>query len=250
MRVPVQDAPGNPDNRGFVVSHVGLNVDKWWDELKELDKEDQEFYAELASADGERALEVRGEGAPESRARFKPEMLVLEEEIQRFVERGFLPEDSRALVDDMVRMLELRGISLETMGLTRNALEARLIERLPSREQEGAVSRAFVQPQRARQVARQRLEERARAAGKQLLNELELKVTGRELVRRYPVYQSVNNLTVAIILINLAIQRHLGVGGRARDMLSIDELRRAHDEMDSIVDEAVLRVRGELGGGA
>ena len=41
MRVNRQQAPGHPDNRGIVVSHVGLNRDRHWDDFKTLDAEDQ-----------------------------------------------------------------------------------------------------------------------------------------------------------------------------------------------------------------
>src|SRR5690606_15663467 len=37
MRVVKQDAPGHPSNRGYVISHVGLNVERWWEELKDFD---------------------------------------------------------------------------------------------------------------------------------------------------------------------------------------------------------------------
>jgi hypothetical protein len=33
------------------VSHVGLNVDRWWEELKQLDADDQEFFDGLGSND-------------------------------------------------------------------------------------------------------------------------------------------------------------------------------------------------------
>ncbi|MEZ4652001.1 MAG: hypothetical protein R3E97_25005 [Candidatus Eisenbacteria bacterium] len=41
MRVIHQNKPDHPDNRGFVVSHVGLNNDEHWDDFRELDLEDQ-----------------------------------------------------------------------------------------------------------------------------------------------------------------------------------------------------------------
>jgi DNA repair protein RadD len=43
MRVNVHGSPGHPDNRGIVVSHVGLNLDRHWDDFKRLDVEDQQL---------------------------------------------------------------------------------------------------------------------------------------------------------------------------------------------------------------
>jgi len=43
MRVNRQQVPGHPDNRGIVVSHVGLNLDRHWDDFKTLDAEDQQL---------------------------------------------------------------------------------------------------------------------------------------------------------------------------------------------------------------
>ena len=51
MRVTSENSPGDTDNRGYVVSHVGLNVDRWWEELKQLDADDQEFFDGLGSND-------------------------------------------------------------------------------------------------------------------------------------------------------------------------------------------------------
>ena len=50
MRVIKQNAPGHPDNRGFVVSHIGLHIDRWWEDLRELDKDDQLFFEALANS--------------------------------------------------------------------------------------------------------------------------------------------------------------------------------------------------------
>ena len=43
MRVNRQQVPGHPDNRGIVVSHIGLNLDRHWDDFKTLDAEDQQL---------------------------------------------------------------------------------------------------------------------------------------------------------------------------------------------------------------
>ena len=47
MRTNQQDAPGAPDNRGVVVSHVGLNTERHWKDFKGLDEGDQQLFASL-----------------------------------------------------------------------------------------------------------------------------------------------------------------------------------------------------------
>ena len=50
MRVNVQNAPGHADNEGIIVSHVGLNIDRHWDDFKAIDRDDQEMVHELAGS--------------------------------------------------------------------------------------------------------------------------------------------------------------------------------------------------------
>ena len=98
MRVVRQDSPGDPDNRGFVVSHAGLNVDRWWKELRSFDSDDREFFESIA--DGQLSFvypsESLSNSEDEPRRTFRPEMRVLEEVIDHFVQERFLEEDSKA----------------------------------------------------------------------------------------------------------------------------------------------------------
>jgi len=47
MRVMRQGCPGNADNCGAVVSHVGLNTERHWQDFRLLDKSDQSLWAGL-----------------------------------------------------------------------------------------------------------------------------------------------------------------------------------------------------------
>lgn len=247
MRVTVENAPGHPDNRGYVVSHVGLNIDRWWDELRRLDEDDQMFFEQLTNA--ERSfLNPSDEEEVQRRRRFRPAMQVLEEVVERFVEVGFLEADSKALVDDVIQALQLRGVSFDTLGLSRRELEQRLLSGRAV-ERVGAVARSIVQPQKKRQEARKRLGERVRAGAKELLNELGLKVTGYELPRLFPEHQVSNNVAAAIILLNLEVQRFLGTSSEERDILSADELERAHEHIDELIDRAATMVHKKMGQG-
>jgi hypothetical protein len=250
MRVAKEGAPGDPDNRAYVVSHVGLNVDRWWDEVKQFDADDQLVFSELASS--ERAFQnelttTSGVG----RRRFRPAMEVLQDVVERFVEVAFLEEDANALADDVIQALALRGVSFDSLGLSREQVVRRILDqRRPGEFKEGSVQRSAVQPQRRRQEMRRRLDERVRSAAKELLSELNMSNAGRDLLPLLRKQRPANNLAAAIILVNLQVQDFLKAGTAERDLLSPEELQQAHDAMDSIVDAVADRVREQLRGGS
>jgi len=47
LRVVKEGMPNDPDNRAYVVSHVGLNNDTHWEDFRELDLDDQAFFDRL-----------------------------------------------------------------------------------------------------------------------------------------------------------------------------------------------------------
>jgi DNA repair protein RadD len=245
MRVVKQDSPGDPNNRGYVVSHVGLNIDRWWDELRLLDQDDQLFFEQMANAELEFLNPIDTDETSKRRL-FKAPMQVLDEVLERFVEVAFLEADARALVDDVISALEMRGVGFDTLGLSREELEQRLLTQV-RREKVGKVSQKTVQPQRRRQQARARLDERVRSGAKELLNELKLKNGGFQLPKLFPEYGATNNLGAAIILLNRQVQAFLGTGSKERDLLSEEELNRAYESMDDLVDSVAALVRKTKG---
>lgn len=244
MRVITQDKPFAPENRGFVVSHVGLNVDKWWKELQELDDDDKNFFGAIYG--GQREFYANQGDTPEvgKRRLFQPEMKVIKEQIDQVIEERFLKEESQLRVDDLISTLLLRGIDVEDLGMSREDLEVRLFNARVEQQVRKPHEPLPVQPQKARQVARRRLKERVLAAAKQLLNELSLPVSGFDLPRKFPGV-SVNNLTVAIVLLNTEVQLFLNVGKDERDLLSEDQLKRAHDSIDEIINRVAKKIRAK-----
>jgi DNA repair protein RadD len=251
MRVITENSPGHADNRGFVVSHIGLNVDRWWDELKSLDEDDQKFFEGLAVPQDTFMISGPTDlGSPpmltDKRRKFRPEMVVLEETIAHYVQESFLPEDATAVVDDLINAMALRGVDISSLGMTRGELEEKLKSTSPiETEKKGKVQEQPVQPQRARQVARQRLDERTRAGSKQLLNELRLTVTGFELPRAFPKTGSTNNISAAIVLLNTEVMEYLKAGPKERDLLTLEQLTEVHDKMDELIDSVAAKFRAK-----
>ena len=250
MRVVEQGSPGHPDNRGYVVSHVGLNVDRWWEEMRQLDEDDQEFFEALA--DNTREFLISDGNDPSNaqdvapRRHFRPEMVVLQETISHFIQEKFLPEDAKAVIDDVLNAMALRGVDLETLGITRKELEERIRRTAAENESKGKVLDRLVQPQKARVLARKRLNERVRSGSKQLLNELRLRVSGFELPRMFPKTGATNNIAAAIVLLNLETMEYLKAGASERDLLTTDQLVAAHDNIDTIIDRVAVKVRQRL----
>jgi DNA repair protein RadD len=244
MRVVRENAPGHPDNRGFVVSHVGLHVDRWWEELRSIDRDDQSFFEALAASD--RQFGIAAQRAEDrERRRFQPSMQVLDEQIDHFVQEHFLgPEELALVVDDLVHSLEIRGLDLSLFGFDRDQLMARLASRSP--QVQGQVAASPVQPQRARQEARRRLNERVRSGASEALRDLGLKPGGKRLVMLYPELGGNNDLVVATILLNGEVNRFLEMGPRERDLLTVRQARVVHDTMDLLIDAVVRSVRDRM----
>jgi DNA repair protein RadD len=244
MRVAKESSPGDPDNKGYVVSHVGLNVDRWWTELKDLDESDKEFFENLADGNQEFLLpSILPATDPGPRRRFMPSMVVLEETIAHYITDRFMPEDAKAVADDVIEAIQLRGLDLGTLGLSREALEIKIRDTMSESTRRGSVQAQVVQPQRARQIARQRLDERVRSASKELLNELGMNVVGRDLPRLFPRTGATNNISAGIILLNQQIQLFFGLGPNERDIATTEQLVQGHNRIDELIDTVAKKVR-------
>jgi DNA repair protein RadD len=175
-------------------------------------------------------------------------MRVLQETIAGFITDLFLPEDAKAVADDVIQAMRLRGLDLVALGVSREQLEERIRNTMSESVSSGSVHEQTVQPQRARQVARKRLDERIRSASKQLLNELQITVIGRDLPMLFPQTGATNNITAAIILLNMQVQEFLGLGPSERDIATTEQLVKAHDEIDVVIDAVAVKVREKKGG--
>ena len=154
-----------------------------------------------------------------------PQMVVLEETIAHYVKERFLAEDVNAVADDVINALQLRGLDLTALGLSRESLESKIMGSMGSSSSSGLVIEQSVQPQRERQISRQRLQERVKSAAKELLNELHLSILGRDIPRLFPQTGAINNLAGAIMMSNLQVQEFLGLGPNERDIATTEQLR-------------------------
>jgi superfamily II DNA or RNA helicase len=240
MRVNVQNAPGHPDNRGVVVSHVGLNVDRHWDDFKQIDQDDQELVAGWLEAGDESPPT----GEREGRRRLRPDMNVTQEIIDRFISDPYLDPSDDTLIDNALTVMREQGLDLVALGLDREELRRRIVvARATTGPQEPM--RLPVQPQVHRQEMRVRLREQTQSASNRICESLGERIGGQRIALLGGT-GAANNLGAVTVLLNRAINAFLGIESGQRRELSSDELERVLPRLDDIADEVEADLRRRL----
>ncbi|TQN44137.1 excisionase family DNA binding protein [Blastococcus colisei] len=230
MRVIQESKPEHPDNQGHVVSHVGLNNDERWSEFRELDLDDQELIHGWVAGNEDDAEPAESTGEPQSR-RFDQGMLVNSEILSNFIDQAYLdPTDDRVL-EEMLAKEVAPGLKIgdfTTLEQLRTALLAKQAER-PS----DVPTAIPVSPQRRRQSARKRLNQRVGSVANRVLDGLNLPRQGRQLAKIVKGPMGPNTQIVTRLL-NKAVSDEVGVD---REQASADDLERAYTKLDAIADE-------------
>jgi len=240
MRVIHQNNPQHPDNRGVAVSHVGLNIDRHWDDFRRIDQEDQELIQGwLEAGDKRPPADTQGR-----RRRLTPDMVVQSEIISHFIEQEYLDPMDDAAIDDLVEEFRRRGLDPEALGLPRENLRQRLIQ---ARTREAMEPRKIpVTPQRRRQEARRRLNERSRALASRILDTFGASINGRNIVLAYPELRSANNYATVIRIVNEAINEWLEADGGTRGEIPLERLEEALEQIDHIGDNVQAQIQERL----
>lgn len=247
MRVIVQNAPFHPDNDGYVVSHIGLQQDDRWNDFRRFDADDQLLFAELLG-DGEEQPPADGDDEQGARRRrVVPDMVVLDQIVERFLTEQFLDPNDEGAVDELMQQIpQLLGIDPDELGLSREELVARLLT--ARRRAELRPQAMPVQPQELRRQRRRRLNEETRSVAGRMLHALHLAPQAVDLVRLFPG-QGTNNLGVAVRLLHRGINDFLGIAPNSRAELETEQIERAMPQLDAIADAVQEQVeqsrRGE-----
>lgn len=236
MRVNKQQAPGHLDNRGIVVSHVGLNLDRHWEDFKDLDTQDQQLvHTWLLSQ--EQPPPPAGDGG---RRPLTPGMLVRHElTLDQFLGEKFLEIADDDLPDRVLEILRAQGIDPAAAGLSREVLNALRDTRTPA-EPAGPVAQP-VQPQARRQSRRARLNDQEKAIAIRVCTAAGLTPAGRKLAAT-GVGGATNDLMAVIILMKQAVNRFLGRPANSRREFTTEELEKALAALESIADEVQANV--------
>jgi DNA repair protein RadD len=242
MRVVVQNNPDHPDNRGYIVSHVGLNNEERWEEFRELDLEDQELLQDWLRGQNGNG-DVDGTDSDPRPRRFDSTQLVDNEIIGSFIDQQFLdPEDDRVL-DELLARPIASGLTLGDL-VPRDRLRDQLRQRRDSAPTD-VPAPIPVSPQRRRQAARTRLAERTGSVANRVLADLGLSRQGREVARASLRTGPGPNTEAVTKLLNQEIRGF--VGGKDRQDLTASQAEAAYGELDKFGDAVRDRISEALG---
>lgn len=240
MRVIVQNEPRHPDNSGYIITHIGMNLDKQLDDFRQLDHEDENFFKDLLNGkEPELPPEVLDGSA---RKRIKRHMVVNDEIVDRFLQEAFLDPDDVVLQDELKSFAEALGFDAE--GVV-EFLKQKKKERV---KQVSASMEYPVIPQLQRQEARKRLSEFTKSRAKILLNRLGLSMDGRDIqFKLMPGQVTGNNFAAAVQLIHHEINKRLGIDTGERGKLRFQDYKKAMDAVDDVVNVLMRRLKKRRG---
>lgn len=235
MRVNQQNAPAHPDNRGVIVSHVGLNIERHWADFKRLDAGDQDLVQDWVAG---RSATESADGEPHDSPWRDGGYMDVQREVltDHFVSDLFLDDqDDDAVIDNAIQVLREQGLDFEVLGLTREDLLRRFAN---ARERSGPVGpeRLPVQPQARRAAQRQRLNERVKTLASHVCSSVGHAGGGRQIALLSATGAS-NNLAAVIVLLNRRVNVLLDVDNDQRNNLSIEQIEQAMAALEDLADQ-------------
>ena len=234
MRVVVQNDPRHPDNYGYIVTHAGMNLDTLLGEFQEIEREDRKFLADLVQ--GREPEPPREVAEGRTRMRIRPDMVVHDEVLDSLIEEDFVDADDELLLEELRRQAESMGLDADAV-----VAAAKASKRDPVRRIVPAPGPFPVNPQRERQEARKRLNERIKSVARVLLNRLGLAPAGMELSGQLLANVTGANFVVATRILNRRVNS--AISSARRQDWSTDEFREAQDLLPEILEEEVRRLK-------
>lgn len=237
LRLAQPDVPYSPANHVYLVSHVGLNDERWWSDFTNFDKDDQEFFHEYLQGE----LEVESEGQTSPRLTLRPFMRVLNEVVESYSRRGYLRKIDDLMIGELFTTIREKGFEPSEFGLT----EEMVRRRLAAAQVEGQVA-AFspvIQPQERREALKGRLQQEARSIADTVLNRLGLQHRNRDLLR---CFSGNHNSEILIRLASAEQNAVMGIESGQRQYADIRQLQSAIDASPDIADKLSSFIRGKL----
>ena len=234
MRVVVQNDVLHPDNVGHIVTHLGMNLDERLKEFKQFENDDQAFWDRVIGGhEPELPADVLDGSA---RLRAAEHVIVHNEIVDALWEEDFATVEDQQIIDDLRDRLRLFGLDpSQAEQMISNARVAPLRKRPPSEP-------FPVQPQREWEEAKRRLYEQGKRLAKLLLNHVDLKIAGTELIYRYKSLNlsGRNNYIGAVMMVNAEINKRLG---KDRAQATTEDLKYVLDDLDDVLQTISRRVR-------
>ena len=233
MRVVVQNDPRHPDNYGYIVTHAGMNLDMLLTDFREIEREDQQFLAGLIQ--GEEPEPPREVTEGRTQMKIRPDMVVHNEVLDSLIEEDFLDAGDELVFEELRRNAEAMGLDAEAIVTAAKEAKRASTRTVPAPEP------FVVNPQRERQEAQKRLNERIKKTAQVLLNRVALTPGGNDISRRLLTNMTGPNFVVAIQIFNQRANK--AVSATRRGDWSTDELKKAMDLLPEILDAEVRRLK-------
>ncbi len=244
LRLATPDIPDSPGNRTFLVSHVGMNDERWWEDFRQFDQDDQSFFQEFLV--GEHDEEVEGDGEERTRLSLRPFMRILDETVRTYIQRGFLREVDEQLIGEVFEAIRSKGFEPSEFGLDEDVVRARL-EMAAQAEIEVQATPLLVQPQRRREALRQRLPQEARSIAHTVASRLDLNLGGGDLIRHFPG-RGTSNSSILVTLAAKMQNEKMGIQSKMRSEASLEQVEEAVAASADLADALTAFVRSKLAG--
>ncbi len=235
MRVIVQNDPRHPDNYGYIVTHVGMNLDRQLEDFRDMEREDRAFFEELLSgAEPEPPIDVL-EG--KARMKLRSDMVVHRELVSELFEEDFLDTDDSLLMDEL-------KAHAESLGFDPDLIEDSLRKGGAEKRRTITAGQPFpVLPQIQRREARKRLKEEVNRTAKLLLNRLGLDFGGFQIAFKLAPGVTGNNFVAAVQLVNHGINKALGITSGQRGRLKTEDYEKAMGHLEEILNSLTRRFK-------
>ena len=237
LRLAQPDTPYSHTNQVCLVSHIGLNDDRWWSDFTNFDNDDQQFFHEYLQGE----LEIEGEGEGSPRLTLRPFMRVLNEVVESYQRKGYLKKIDDVMIGELFDTIREKGFEPADFGLTEEVVR----RRLAAAQTEGQVS-AFnpvIQPQERREALRGRLQQETRSIADTVVNRMGLKHRGRDLLKSF---SGNHNSEILIRLASAEQNNVMGLPSGQRQLANIAQLESAINASPDIADKLSTLVREKL----
>jgi DNA repair protein RadD len=233
MRVIVQNDSRHPDNRGYIVSHVGLNLDQQASDFRDMEREDAVYFKELFEGDVEEPPAEVLDG--DARQKLGEEMVVNSEIVAELFEEDFVASD------DVTLLTELKAHA-EALGFDADSVNTLVREANPNKRRVEVGSAFAMNPQRQRREARRRLNEEVNRCAKLLLNRLDLKFGGFDIAFKFGLGVTGNNFVAAVQLVNKELSRALQIEPGSRGHLKTEQFISATQSLEEVLNKLTRRL--------
>ena len=237
LRLAQPDTPYSPANHVYLVSHVGLNDDRWWTDFTNFDKDDQAFFHDYLQGE----LEIEPEDDESPRLTLRPFMRVLREVVESYQRQGYLRKIDDVMVQDLFETIRSKGFDPTEFGLTEDVVR----QRLTAAQSESSVVayKPVIQPQQRREALRGRLQQEARSIADTVINRMALRHQGRDLLR---CFAGNYNAEIVIRLASSEQNKVMELASGERLSASSEQLDRAISASADIADKLTALVRERM----